>query len=71
MAAEVESVVRGRLILRVTHRGELVSLSMPLRIEDLSELPVMNGWLFQEMDRSLYKRIGYIPRDREWEVVPA
>jgi hypothetical protein len=60
--------MRGQLILRTYHRGEVVSLAVPLRIEDLNELPVMNGWLFEEMDRALYKRIGHIPRERTWEV---
>lgn len=61
--------LRGIMILRAFWRGQYHSLSMDLTIKDLVELPITTGWVFQEMDRRLYERIGHIPQDREWEVV--
>ncbi len=57
------------VVLKTFHRGERISLSIPISLIDLEQMPVMTGFLFKEMDLRLYESIGCVPRERTWEVV--
>lgn len=62
--------IKGVVTLSTYVNGVRLSVSGQLSLYEMEVYPDTLIWLFGQMDHELYDAIGFIPRDRTWEVLP-
>ena len=65
----VDINIKGALIMTTLVNGERHSVTGLISLYEMDTYSETMVWLFMEMDSELYDVLGFIPRDRTWEVI--